>query len=124
MEADFSKPTAEFIDRHIHSIAQLEVLLALHQDADAYWTIEQITGSFYLQPQTAKDLLLDLLRRGLVLQHGAGYRISYDNDTIRRLIEELAKLYRERRVAVISRIFSKSDNSASKFPRNFGSTNA
>lgn len=121
MDADFSPPVKQFIDEHIHSVAQLEVLLALHQNPDALWTIEQVTSRFYFQPQMANELLIDLVRRGLVAQQGAAFRYAPADTAIAPLIDELAKLYRERRVAVTSRIFSKPAGSDPKFPRKFGS---
>jgi hypothetical protein len=109
----------EFISRHIHSLAQLEVLLTLRREPERLWTIDEITSALYLQRQMVNDLLLDVVRRGLVEQEGGNFRYRPANDIIGGLIDRLAQLYQERRVAVTTEIFAKPVDSVRAFAEAF-----
>jgi hypothetical protein len=50
----------EFIRHNILSLAQLEVLLALHRGQDQIWTVERMTNHLYLQRAMVDALLIDL----------------------------------------------------------------
>ena len=109
----------EFISQHIHSLAQLEVLLTLRREPQRLWTVDEVTSCLYLERQMVNDLLADLVRRGLAVQHGADFQYQPANDLIAGLIGRLAQLYQERRVAVTTEIFAKPVDSARAFANAF-----
>jgi hypothetical protein len=107
MEAKFPNPVKNFINEHVHSIAQLDVLVTLHNDPRVAWTSEQIAHRLYLRPQITHELLIDLVHRGFVTQGDGGFRYEPADDSVRGAIDQLAGLYQQRRVAVIAEIFAK-----------------
>ena len=107
MSNDFPADVKEFIGKHIHSVAQLEILLTLLREPERAWTSAEITKGLYLEPQMVTQLLRDIVQRGFAVQTEASFRYQPANDADRQLIERLAQVYQERRVAVIAEIFSK-----------------
>jgi DNA-binding MarR family transcriptional regulator len=107
MSSDLPVDVKEFIGKHIHSVAQLEVLLMLRREPDRTWTLEQLTNGLYLQSQMVARLLTDIVQRGFAVQEQGSFRYQPANDEERQLIDRLAHMYQERRVAVITEIFSK-----------------
>ena len=115
----FPYDVKEFINQHIHSLAQLEVLLTLRREPERLWTIGEVTSALYLQPEMVNDLLLDVVRRGLADQEGGSFRYRPANEVVGGLIDRLAQLYRERRVAVTTEIFAKPVDSVRAFAEAF-----
>ena len=107
MSNDFPADVKEFIGKHIHSVAQLEILLMLLREPERAWTSAEITKGLYLESQMVTQLLRDIVQRGFAVQTEASFRYQPANDADRQLIERLAQVYQERRVAVIAEIFSK-----------------
>ena len=107
MGNNFPADVKEFIIQNIHSLAQLEVLLKLRAQPERFWTVNEITNALYLERQMVNDLLMDLVRRGFAVQAEAGFCYRPENEIVGQLIEALAQLYQERRVAVTTEIFSK-----------------
>ena len=119
MSEEFPKDAKEFIHQHIHSVAQLEVLLALHREPERRWTVEEMTGSMYLQPQMVADLLQDLVRRGFAAEENSAFRYGHVPEATRTIVNRLAQLYKERRVAVAAEIFAAPADSARAFAAAF-----
>jgi hypothetical protein len=115
MGDDFPPDVKEFIRQNIHSLAQLEVLLALREEPSRCWTTDEITSRLYLQPQMVSGLLSDLVRRGFAVREDTGVRYQPANQVAAGLIERLAQLYHDRRVAVTTEIFSKPIDSLRAF---------
>jgi hypothetical protein len=107
MDDDFPADVKEFIRKHIHSIAQLEVLLLIGREPQRAWTTDEITSRLYLRTQMVAALLTDIVRRGFAVQEEGCFRYQPANDIDRQLIERLAEVYQVRRVAVTTEIFSK-----------------
>ena len=107
MADEFPADVKEFIGKHIHSVAQLEILLMLRKEPERTWTSAEITSALYLQSQMVAQLLADIAQRGFAVQTENCFRYQPANDADRQLIERLAQVYQERRVAVIAEIFSK-----------------
>jgi hypothetical protein len=107
MSDEFPADVKDFIRQSIHSLAQLEVLLMLRGEPERVWTAEDVAKILYMQPPVATDLLVDLVRRGLAAQADASFHYQPANDALRDLIERLAQLYHDRRVAVTTEIYSK-----------------
>ncbi len=104
----------EFIGQNIQSIAQLEVLLLLRSDRSRAWTGDQVAKSLYISPQMAGGLLEEISRRGFIVSTGEGVRFN-PSESVDRLIERLAQLYHERRVAVTTAIYSQPLSAAQSF---------
>lgn len=105
----------EFIAEHIHSIAQLEILLMLRSEPQRCWTIDEVTQKLYLQREMTAQLLAEIAQRGLSVRTETGFRYRPNSDTDRTTIDDLAHIYHERRVAVIAEIFSKPQDSLRAF---------
>jgi hypothetical protein len=118
MSDEFPAEIAQIIDQQIESLAQLEALLLLRKDPARYWTSEEIAKALYITPEMASLLLADMARRGLArTESQSAARFAYrphDSETD-RIVSELASLYQERRVAVISLIYSKPLNKVQTF---------
>jgi hypothetical protein len=118
MSVEFPAEISQFIDMQIESLAQLEAILLLRQDPARQWTSEEIAKALYITPGMACLLLSDMARRGLArVESSTPARFAYgphDSETD-RLVGELASLYQERRVAVISLIYSKPLNKVQTF---------
>ena len=117
MPDDFPTDVRQFIERHVESIVQLEALLLVRQDPAQQWNAEQLAKSLYISPEMSADLLSDLARRGFLRDQAAsGAEFSYGPDEpTDGVIGRLASIYQERRVAVISLIYSKPVNKVQTF---------
>ena len=107
MPNDFPTDVRQFIGQNIESLAQLESLLLLRRDAQQTWSSAALAKILYITPEMAAILLLDLARRGFATSVGDGYRYQVKSEDVDRAIGQLARLYEDRRVAVISAIYSK-----------------
>jgi hypothetical protein len=118
MPDDFPPDLRRFIDEQIESLAQLEALLLLRHEPQRQWEATEIAKSLYIPPEMAGALLAEFGRRGFATASpSSGTRFAYhtiDAETD-NLIDRLATIYRERRVAVISLIYSKPMNKVQTF---------
>ncbi|MBA3480865.1 MAG: hypothetical protein H0T51_03525 [Pirellulales bacterium] len=116
MTDDFPLELKQFIAQHVESLAQLEALLILRQDAQTPWKSADLCQRLYISPDMCEGILVDLIRRGFAERTPASavqYRPpSSDAD---RLLADLAAIYQERRVAVITEIYSKPVNKVQTF---------
>jgi hypothetical protein len=112
---ELSAPARVLIDRHIHSVEQLEVLLLLRAAPDKDWTAAEVGRALVSQPDTAEQRLLDLAHRRLLQKDdGPVFRYAPDRDTD-RAVAALAAAYATRRTRVIARIFSKPESAVLGF---------
>jgi hypothetical protein len=110
MANDFPAEIEQFIGQHIESLAQLEMLLLLRTESTRSWSCYDLARQLYITPDVCTGIIADLERRGLVLRDAADsslarYRSS--GASVDQLIDQLAALYQQRRVAVITLIYSK-----------------
>jgi hypothetical protein len=108
MTEDFPADIKQFITDHISSIAQLELLLLLRADPSRTWTAAEAASALYSAPDIIQAQLADLEARKLVTLASAD-RYSYSPQTseLDLLISRVAELYRTRRVAVVTAVYSK-----------------
>jgi hypothetical protein len=95
---------------HIDSIEKLEVLLLLRNRTERPWTASEVALELRITEASSAARLADLASSGLLLSNGeapAAYRYSPAHSDDVRAISELAMAYAERRVSVITFIFSK-----------------
>jgi hypothetical protein len=118
MADDFTADVKQFIDQNIESLAQLETLLLLKGDPERIWDAAEIAKALYIPPDLAEALLADFARRGFAkAMPPPAVRYSYgatDAD-LNDLIGRVATAYQDRRVAIISLIYSKPLNKVQTF---------
>jgi hypothetical protein len=110
MATDFPAEIEQFIGQHIESLAQLEMLLLLRQESARNWSSFDLARQLYVTPDVCDGIIADLERRGFVLREAADsslVRYRTGGADVDRLIDQLASLYHQRRVAVITLIYSK-----------------
>jgi hypothetical protein len=118
MAEDFSSEVQQFIVLHIESLAQLETLLLLRREPERTWDAAETAKALYIPADQAGTLLADLCRRGLVKMIDAAdgqYQYQAAAEGADRVIGELAQVYQDRRVAVITQIYSKPLNKVQTF---------
>jgi hypothetical protein len=113
-------PTAveHFITAHIESLAQLEALVIIRQGRDRTWSCEDLTRQLYIRESECGAILDDLEKRGFIRrcrENAAVFRYEPASTAIDDLIGELAATYQQRRVAVITQIYSKPINKVQTF---------
>jgi hypothetical protein len=111
---------AEFLRDHIPSLHQLEIVLYLYQHARAAWTAAALAQRLYLPFELVAERLTDLEQRGIIQRCSDGAAPDYQAIlTHATLVERLALLYQERRVRVISFIFSQPNETVRSFAEAF-----
>jgi hypothetical protein len=105
--ADLPDDVERFIAEHVDNLEQLEILLLLRE----------VTSELRLGPDSAPARLADMAARGFLAARGDPPRYRYQPDTPEkeRVINQLARCYAERRVTVITRIFSPRSDSVRSF---------
>ena len=104
----------ELIARHIHSVAQLEVLLSLRQTGGGAATAESVGREQKVGSDMAADLLADLEGRGFLERNDTGY-VYKPRPALARQVDSLASAYSTYRVTVINLIFSKPSEGVQSF---------
>lgn len=115
---DFPEEVRRFILDHISSVEQLEVLLLLKGSAPREWTAKAVSQALYTQPEAAAMRLADLQTRGLLaVREGPERQYNYLPGTpeLAGTVNRLAEVYRERRVTVITMIYSKPSSPVQAF---------
>jgi hypothetical protein len=109
-EEPIPEKVRRFIVDHINSVESLEILLLLFADAGREWNASEVSRTLYTRLESAAAQLQALHRAKLLLAIEGGespkYRFhaaSPEADTV----VELEKIYKARRVSVISFIYSK-----------------
>jgi hypothetical protein len=109
-DSAFSQRVQRFLMTHIDSIEKLEVLLLLRALTEREWTASAVAQELRITEASAAARLEDLCAGRLLTCSGeklAVYRYSPAQSDDVRSIAELAMVYAERRVSVITFIFSR-----------------
>lgn len=109
MADDFPEDLKQFLAGHISSVAQLEALLLLRSRREHEWTADEVSRVLYTTADMATEQLNGLHARGLLAKKdGSGPRFQYWPATpeLESQVSRLEATYRERRVAVITAIYS------------------
>lgn len=93
-----------FIERHISSVEQLELLLLLRRTARA-WTPGAASRELRTAVQSAAGRLGDLERHGLVERVDGGFRYQAA-PTVDSVVGDVERVYGSHRARVISLIFA------------------
>jgi hypothetical protein len=111
----------ELIIQHIASVAQLEVLLLAYDRRPATWDAAEVSRELRIDAGSAATILGDLAARGFLEpapESPGRYRFAAAPQ-LHAILPELAAAYRERRVAVITLIFSKPPDPLRQFAEAF-----
>jgi hypothetical protein len=109
-DSALSQRVQRFLMTHIDSIEKLEVLLLLRAQTEREWTASAVALELRITEASASARLEDLTAGRLLVKHDGTrevYRYSPASSDDVRSIAELAAAYSERRVSVITFIFSR-----------------
>jgi hypothetical protein len=115
MSDDFPAELKQFIAQHVESLAQLEALLILRQDRTAHWKSADLAQRLYITPDMCEAILLNLRQHGFADQAAEGYYYRPHSPDADRVLADLTTMYQQRRVAVITEIYSKPVNKVQTF---------
>lgn len=107
---DFPGNLKEFIARHIESVAQMEALITLRHDRERRWTSEEVASQLYITKDMCESMLSGLERDGFLVREtnaNVTYRYQPSDDSVDETIAQLADIYHERSVAVVTQIYSR-----------------
>jgi hypothetical protein len=117
MSVEFPPELKRFLDQHIDSLGALETLFLLHRDRERLWDVAEVAKALYISTDMCARQLAHLKRQGFVATARDGERFQFApaNATVDRLIGELAAIYPQRRVTVITLIYSKPQDTVRTF---------
>lgn len=110
MATGLSDAVQRFVAAHVSSIELLEVLLLLRQNEGREWRAAEVAREIGSSLMSIRDRLANLAARRFVAVREADddtlYRYAADGD-LRKVIDDLAKAYKERRLAVVDLIYAR-----------------
>jgi len=117
-ENPLRKEVDQFIMAEIDSVPHLEGLLLLWNSRPRKWSLEEVAKALYLTADETRYLLNDLKQRGFLKTESESY--FYDQQYQReKLIDEVARAYREELIRISGMIHSKASASVREFARAF-----
>jgi hypothetical protein len=105
---EFSLIFRTFVNKHISSVEQIEVLLLLLADPNRTWEIGELSATLRSSTNSIASRLHALEAARLVSRSGAGYCYSA-NGAAHEMVRALQKEYVERRFSVIELVYSRRD---------------
>lgn len=117
MSGDFPAELQRFLHDNFSSVEQLEVMFLLRAHRDKDWGADEVSRVIYSTPSAVQMRLDELLARGLIRPGTLPRSFRYDpsDQEKDRLCGQLEEMYRERRVAVITLIYSKQSTQVQAF---------
>lgn len=106
---DFPADLKQFITGNVSSVAQLEALLMLRDARHKSWTPDEVGRALYISAEIVSLQLAELQKHGLLeIELGSPPHYCYKPRThdLERKADQLAAMYKERRVSVITLIYS------------------
>jgi hypothetical protein len=116
MSGELSTQCRAFILENIGSVVQLEALLLLRRSGVA-WTVQALARELRVEPSGALEQLTTLWRRGLLdrLENPERYAYAPRTPATAACVDALAAAYEDRRVTVISLIYSRPQDTVRVF---------
>jgi len=105
-----SQDVRNLIVERIDSVVQLELLLLLQANAGRAWTAAEVAQELRIEPSWATGQLGELAGRGLLApapDAPDAFRYAAQSSALDAAVVQLTKDYAQRRVTVITLIFSK-----------------
>jgi hypothetical protein len=117
MTEGVSPELGRFIERFVPSLGHLEALLLLRREAPQTFTAAETGKRLYIAVDVAAAQLAELAAWNFLRfdAESQAYRYGPAEPDAERLIDELARLYQERRVTVITLIYSKPNSNVKTF---------
>jgi hypothetical protein len=122
MSETFPDDVRQFVADYIHSVAELEVLLLLKGASERWWHAEDVAKALYTSGEMAGAQLADLSERGLLRQQPETpplYQYGPRDAQLELLVARLDQIYQQRRVSVITMIYSKPVDKVRTFADSF-----
>lgn len=119
--AELSSELRGFIFRHIDSVSRLEILLRFRARPEEPYTADEVARGLYMDAAAVAGQLSQLESRGFLsrVEGDAGrYRYAPPAD-VDALVGALSDAYRERRVSVITTIYTAPPDAAQSFAEAF-----
>lgn len=117
------EPVRRLLTTHIRSIEQLEVLVLLRATADREWSAPEVSRELGSSVMSIQDRLGDLAARGFLAAREAEtqhmYRFAPRTEEVRRLVDELARAYKERRLTIVNLIYARAPSDVESFSEAF-----
>ena len=110
---------ADFLAQHIDSVVRLEVLLLLAARAQTPLSAEEIARELRIDQDWTQSALSALAAAGILEGIEPGFRYAPRSPELDRTIRSLAKVYADRRVRVITLIFSRPTDPIRQFSEAF-----
>jgi hypothetical protein len=104
-----------FVLTSVPSVPYLEAMLLLRSGERPAWTPEDVARRLYVPQQSADELLRQLSEAGFVTTSPPGQVRWQPPETLRGLVDELARLYSEELVAVTELIHTRQERRARQF---------
>lgn len=104
-----------FLDAQIFSVAQLEVLLLVHEADGASLTVEELATLSYLPARSILPWLDALAARGILDATADGFRFSPVDDGLRNSVTAVADCYARRRVSVTRHVHASKEDPVQRF---------
>jgi hypothetical protein len=105
-----------FLYQHISSVEQLEVLLMTRRSPERSWSAAEMARELYSHPSSITQRFHALLATGAVRETAPGrFQYAPGSPELDATMGRLDNMYQERRVAVISLIASKPNESVKAF---------
>lgn len=104
-----------FLDAQIFSVAQLEVLLLVHEAAGETLSVAQIAKLSYLPERSILPWLEALAARGILDATGGGFRFSPADESVRQAVSAVAEAYARRRVSVTRHVHASKEDPVQRF---------
>lgn len=108
--AEIPEHVQRLVLEKIHSISELEIVLLLERDGNRAWTAEQVSAELRIDRTWTVGQLSLLRDRGLLASPESQpdhFHFRPSSSTIEEAVRTLAACYSDRRVAVISLIYSR-----------------
>lgn len=118
-DADCPTHVQAFVASHIDSVVQLEVLLVFCASPDREWMPESLARELRIDPAWVDNQLARLCQQGLLHRTAEtphSYQYRPQTPALHQAVTDLAKAYADRRVTVISLIYSKPPAAPSAAP--------
>lgn len=120
--SELPRDVQQLLAEQIRSIEQLEIVLLLRDSMDRRWTASEVYQKVRSSERSVSYTLDELARRGLLAridQPQPLFQFAPRTPELRTAIDELARLYSERRVRIVEAIYSLPISAVDEFAKAF-----
>lgn len=114
MAEAFPEDVVRFLDAHVESIDQLEILRVLGEEPAREWSAGALAAEVQVAPRAIEAHLTALRGRGLVGAEARGaetvYRFGPATPELDALARRVLQCYRERPVSMIKLVYARADD--------------